>query len=147
MATFRQLLVPIDFGAPSNRALELGIELAGQFEAELTIAHFWELPPYPYAGSAYSSPDLITELGRGADEHLANAVLRAQQKLPRTKGVCRMGLPWQEILHLIEEARVDLVVMGTHGRRGISRALLGSVAERVVRSSPVPVLIVPAQPT
>jgi nucleotide-binding universal stress UspA family protein len=65
-----------------------------------------------------------------------------QQKLPQAKAILRSGVPWREILSAVEDVAADLVVMGTHGRRGVSHALLGSVAEKIVRLSPVPVLTV-----
>jgi nucleotide-binding universal stress UspA family protein len=58
-------------------------------------------------------------------------------------GVLKHGMSWREILATAEEMRADVVILGTHGRRGIPRAVLGSVAEKVVRMSPVPVLTIP----
>jgi nucleotide-binding universal stress UspA family protein len=143
MSTFNSILVPTDFSAASRHALEIGIELASKFDARLTLAHFWEVPPYPYFG-VMGEWDLVTPIGEAAEKQLASALAQAQQRLPRAISICRMGSPWQEILHVIDETQADLIVMGTHGRRGLSHALLGSVAEKVVRTSPVPVLTVQA---
>jgi nucleotide-binding universal stress UspA family protein len=65
-----------------------------------------------------------------------------QKQVRHANSLLRQGVAWQEILAQISEAGADLVIIGTHGRRGLSRALLGSVAENVVRMSPVPVLTV-----
>lgn len=143
MSAFRSLLLPTDFGEPSAHAVELAIELALQSDAKLTLAHFWEVPGYPYLGAIYSSADFVTPIGQAAEAQLAAVLATVQQRVPRATSVCRMGSPWEQILHLVAELNADLVVMGTHGRRGVSHVLLGSVAERVVRHSPVPVLTVP----
>lgn len=143
MSTFNSILVPTDFSAASRHALEIGIELASKFDARLTVAHFWEVPPYPYFGIV-GEWDFVTPIGEAAEKQLANAFMQVQARLPHATSICRMGSPWQEILRVIEEVHVDLVVMGTHARRGLSHALLGSVAEKIVRTSPVPVLTVQA---
>jgi nucleotide-binding universal stress UspA family protein len=81
---------------------------------------------------------------QGARRALDEALSALRDRVPRLEGILRMGVPWEEILKAIAETHADLVVMGTHGRRGISHALIGSVAEKVVRASPVPVLSVHA---
>lgn len=145
MNTFKHLLVPTDFSDPSECALELALDLAIQQKAQLTLVHFWEIPPYPYVLASCSPPDLMTAIQEAANQQLAETLARVQVRLPSAKAVCRMGSPWQEIVGAIRDLHADLVVMGTHGRRGVRHALLGSVAEKVVRLSPVPVLTVPAR--
>ena len=75
---------------------------------------------------------------------LAEGLRQAQTRLPTAKSVLRSGAPWQKITSTAQELECDLIVMGTHGLRGLSRALLGGVTEKVVRVSPVPVLTVHA---
>jgi nucleotide-binding universal stress UspA family protein len=144
MSAFKHLLVPTDFEEPSSRALEIAIGIAQSSGAGITLAHFWAFPAYPYVGAVYSSYDYITPLGEAADTQMSNLLAAVQKRVPGARSVCRMGVPWEEILSVITEVHADLVVMGTHGRRGIRHVLLGSVAEKVVRLSPVPVLTVPA---
>ncbi len=141
MAQFRHLLVPIDFSDCAKRALEAAIALSQG--AQLTLLHVYELPVYPYPGLAFPVSDTLTPVERAAREALEQLVEEVRARVPDVRGVVRSGDPAQVIHRMIEELGVDLVVMGTHGRRGLSRALIGSVAEKTVRLSPVPVLCVP----
>jgi nucleotide-binding universal stress UspA family protein len=137
---FKHLVVPIDFGEASERALGTAIDLAQRFGAELTLVHVYEIPAYAYAGLTFATADLLAPIEDAALAALDAKLREVKAKLPGAKAVLRRGPPALEILATIEEIRPDLVVMGTHGRQGISRALLGSVAEKVVRLSPSPVL-------
>jgi len=138
---FKNLLVPIDFGEPSQRALEAAIELARRFDAKITLVHVYEIPAYVYGGmSSYATTDLFGPIEEAARASLDKALREVKGKLPATKAVLRRGPPAMEILAAIDELHPDLVVIGTRGRTGVKHALLGSVAERVVRMSPVPVL-------
>lgn len=139
---FKHILVPTDFGEPSVRAVNLGIDLAAKFGAKLTLFHAYEIPLYAYPQAESIVVDLFTPIEQAAREQLNSTLASVQQKLPQAKAILRSGVPWREILSAAEEVRADLVVMGTHGRRGVSHALLGSVAEKIVRLSPVPVLTV-----
>jgi nucleotide-binding universal stress UspA family protein len=78
---------------------------------------------------------------------LDRALEKTRATFPRAESVLVRGDPCEGILHVARERNADLIVMGTHGRRGLSRAFLGSVAERVVRTSPTPVLTVGARAT
>jgi nucleotide-binding universal stress UspA family protein len=146
MLPFKKILVPVDFGEPSNHALEVAIELAKRFDGTLTLVHTWEIPAYGYAGMEAVPMDLLTPLESVASEELESLLAKTRAELPATTAILKRGIPWREILSVIDETRPDVVVMGTHGRRGVGRALLGSVAEKVVRTSPVAVLTVHAKP-
>lgn len=143
MSKFKHILVPVDFGEPSIAALDMAIDLAKSFGAELTVMHAWELPvtAYSYGAAVYSSVDLITPLREAAENQLESTMTNVRARLPGAKALLRNGHIWSEIQEAIRETGADLVVMGTHGRSGLDHLLLGSVAERTVRSSPVPVLI------
>ncbi|HEX7625358.1 MAG TPA: universal stress protein [Anaeromyxobacteraceae bacterium] len=145
MGLFKHILVPTDFGEPSQRAVELALELAKTHGAELTVMHTCEFPTYAYEGMGAFPTDLLTPIEELARKKLDELVSSLSQRGASPEGVLKLGTPWQEILHAIQETRADLVVMGTHGRRGVAHALLGSVAEKLVRMSPVPVLTVRAQ--
>jgi nucleotide-binding universal stress UspA family protein len=145
---FHHILVPVDFGGPSRKALETGIELSRRFGSQLILVHVYEIPSYVYDGAVYSTVDLFGPIEEAAREHLAKTLREVQAQVPSAKAVLRRGAPAAEILAVIDEMHPDLVIMGTHGRKGLSRALLGSVAERIVRLSPVPVMTLrDAQPT
>lgn len=143
MQIFKHILVPTDFHEASASALELAVSMAQAFDAKLTLLHVWEVPIYPYMDFMLNS-SLITRVEDAAVKGLAEALEKLQQKLPTAESKLKTGLPWHGVLEAINELGVDLVVMGTHGRHGLSRLTLGSVAERVVRLSPVPVLTVHA---
>jgi len=140
--TFKHIVVATDFSDCSARALDFGIELAAQFDAQLTLVHAWEIPSTGYSAALYSPGDLLTPIEQAAATQLNAALESLRERLPRAKSVLRAGVAWEEIVAAAADVHADLIVVGTHGRRGVSRALLGSVAERVVRLSPVPVLTV-----
>jgi nucleotide-binding universal stress UspA family protein len=142
MSHFRHILVPLDFEDPSQEALEVALALALTFDAKLTVIHAWDLPVYSYAGLSYLPPDVATVVEEAAERSLASAMALATRRLPGAASVLVRGAAAVEILDAAGRLKADLIVMGTHGRRGVSRMLLGSVAEKVVRSSPVPVLTI-----
>jgi nucleotide-binding universal stress UspA family protein len=141
MATFKCILVPTDFSEPSQRALQLAIEMARGSSAELVVLHICEIPTYAYAGMA-TPVDLLSPISELAGQKLDELLTSLRAKLPAARGVLKVGVPWEQILATISDVGADLVVMGTHGRRGAAHVLLGSVAEKIVRMSPVPVLTV-----
>jgi nucleotide-binding universal stress UspA family protein len=89
-----------------------------------------------------SDTDYVQLMEDSAQSALNNEAARLQGKGVEVTTVLRMGSPWEQVLDVAGKLEVGLIVMGTHGRRGLPRALLGSVAEKVVRLSPVPVLTV-----
>jgi len=141
MTHFKHILLPTDFEASSSNAIELGVGLARTFGAKLTLVHVWEIPIYPYMEFMLNS-ELIAGIEARAQERLGVALTSVQRVLPNADSKLKTGLPWSGILEAIGETQADLVVMGTHGRRGVSHAVLGSVAEKLVRLSPIPVLTV-----
>lgn len=138
----KHILVPVDFLDTSTRALDYAIELAAKVGAEVTALHAYVIPVVGFPDGA-----LI------ATAEMASRILDASQKAlqelvePRkAKGVKLNALLHQDearvaVLRVCKEVGADLIVMGTHGRSGLPRALLGSVAEGVLRRSDVPVLI------
>ena len=142
MIPFHRILVAVDFGKASQEALEVAIELAVANDANLTLVHTWEIPTYAYAGMAYLPTDVWSAIEQAAKDQLASTLALVQKRVPKAVSVFAGGEASQEILNAAERTSADLIVMGTHGRRGVSRVLLGSVAEKVVRLSPVPVLTV-----
>jgi nucleotide-binding universal stress UspA family protein len=146
MKTFKHVLVPTDFEEASAGALDLATSLARAFDSKVTLLHVWEIPIYPYMDFMLNST-LISRVEDAAVKRLADALEEIRKTLPSAESKLKTGLPWQGIMEAVEELKPDLVVMGTHGRHGISHAILGSVAEKVVRLSRVPVLTVHAPST
>jgi len=138
--SFARILVATDFSTCSQEALELALRIAEKFGSELTLMHSWEVPNYSYAAGLYLPVDVFAPIERAAAAHLEEALNVLKTRFPAAKSVLRSGVAWEEVLLAATQANADLIVMGTHGRRGLGRALLGSVAEKVVRMSAVPVL-------
>jgi len=145
----RRMLVPVDYSECSGAALAVAIDLAKKFGAEIDVVHVWDRPSYVPEqvmvdqpnGPARSLVDLIRENAElEMDAFIKAAELPAG--LPVTRRLLS-GNPAATVLSELRAARYDLLVIGTHGRTGLRHLLLGSVAEKLVRLSPVPVLTVP----
>ena len=143
MITIRRILVPTDFSACALPAVRYAAELADKFAAELVLLHVVSdaVLALPDAVMPTPATDLhaLTEAGKTG---LANLI--AAEKLERLnpRPEVRLGSPAAEIIAAATDLHADLVCIGTHGRGGIARVLLGSVAEHVVRQAPCPVLTV-----
>lgn len=149
MSTSR-ILVPVEYSEHCRRALELAGAWAETLGAELEVIHVWDHPPLVpedvtvehASGEKRSLFELIAENAeRDMKEFLAGASLPAGV---RTTHRLESGEPASAILAAAEKSGANLIVISTHGRRGFRRFLMGSVAEKIVRLSPVPVLTVPA---
>lgn len=137
-----RILVPHDFSETADAALATALELAEKMHARVTILHAYEVPTYVFPESVVATADLVGQVRGAAEEALAGIKERATRPGVPLDTLLRQGVAWSEIVRAAKELGTDLVVMGTHGRRGISRALIGSVAEKVVRTAPCPVLTV-----
>ena len=133
------ILVPVDFGDASEKALEVAQELAGKLDAKIIVLHV-HLPP------VVAYPELPPTIAERLYTDTQSAAERSLHEIatehPGIQTMLRMGDPTTEILEAITAERPMIVAMGTHGRRGLKRFFLGSVAERVVSRSPVPVVTV-----
>jgi nucleotide-binding universal stress UspA family protein len=145
---FNHILVPMDFSAPSDAALECARAVAVQFAGSLHLLHVAE-DPYR---ALYSAEVFVPEMEGLRDEILANALGGLKDRLRRADleqlhatADAVIGTPAMSIVEYAEGHDIDLIVMGTHGRGGMSHLLMGSVAERVVRTAPCPVLTVREQ--
>jgi universal stress protein A len=139
----RHILAPTDFSDYSKKALSDAFELAQTFGATLSLLHVLE--PSPYLGE-FTLPtmgeELLGDLERQASAELARVLPEAQQATIEVTHAVVMGSPSLKIVETAEAEHVDLIVMATHGRTGLSHLLIGSVAERVVRTAPCPVLTI-----
>jgi nucleotide-binding universal stress UspA family protein len=140
MATVNNLiLVPIDFEPASLKALGIAKDLVARMGGEVVVLHVYQLPVYTY-------PGLEASLMPGFHAEVTAAAERAIGALAHQEGylraVLRQGDPAVEILAAADELKASMIVMGTHGRQGLAHLILGSVAEKVLRKSNVPVLSV-----
>jgi len=137
------ILCAIDFSETSDKALEHAHSLAQKHGASLVLVHAWQLPAYALPeGAITANPQYIMEIQRQLEKSLAAAVAKLEGSGVAVSGKLGEGPAHLEVNRLAAELHADLVVIGTHGRTGLSHVLLGSTAERVVRSCPVPVLTV-----
>jgi len=146
---FQHVLVATDFGSSSQRAVHVAAELAKRLMARFTVLHVIHesLPVYAMEAPLAMAMDSPETRERSAKLELDSFLESLANAGAPCAGVVRFGEPAQEIVACAEEAGCDVIVVGTHGRRGLTRWLLGSVAEKLVRSSHVPVLTVRAEPT
>jgi nucleotide-binding universal stress UspA family protein len=138
----RHLLVAHDFSETAERALTYAIALASKLEARVTIIHAYELPSYGYPDGLAFTAEVVENIQRSSEEGLRAVADRAEKAGVPVTAILRQGPAWSEIDAVAKDSKADLIVMGTHGRKGLTRALLGSVAEKVVRTAPCPVLTV-----
>jgi universal stress protein A len=145
MITIRRILVPTDFSEHALPAVRYAAELADKFGAELILLHVVPDAVLALPDAVMPTPtpladlDALTDAGK---QGLANLIAaeKLEARHPRTE--VRIGSASAEIVAAASDLHVDLVCIGTHGRGGLARVLLGSVAEHVVRQAPCPVLTV-----
>jgi universal stress protein A len=145
MLTLKTVLVPTDFSQASESALRYGKAMAEAFGSSLHVVHVMEdLLAHAWAAEVYvsSMPQLRDEIERESRQRLVALLTEEERKAFRAETALLAGNPFIEIIRYAKANSVDLIVMGTHGRGPIAHMLLGSVAEKVVRKSPCPVLTV-----
>lgn len=145
MIELKRILVPTDFSEYGKLATRYGVALAEQFQADLHLLHviddYFLLAPE----ANLMLPDrnqYLRDLKAAADQELAQSPANGALPAARIVRCSVVGRPFEEIARYAGEHEVDLIVIGSHGRRGFSHLLLGSVAERVVRTAGCPVLTV-----
>jgi len=143
------ILVPTDFGEPADAAIQYARALAAEFASRVHLVHVVPEPvAYPWGTelSTFSLANILSESEAGAIERLQTFASSLGLPADRVVTHAAVGRPVDKILDYIGGQRIDLVVMGTHGRGAVGHLLVGSVAERIVRHSPVPVLTVHSAP-
>ena len=147
MREFHRILVPVDFSDCSRAALECAVMLAERFGASIHVLHVWDTPHY--VGPEF----LIREPGETGSPLEKAALTQAETEMdeflsafPRREERFRVrfesGKPYESIVKLAEDEHFDAIVMGSHGRSGLRRLVLGSVADKVVRTAPCPVITI-----
>jgi nucleotide-binding universal stress UspA family protein len=135
-------LAPTDFSEPSKQAIAYAFELAQTFEATLMLLHIIGPLDYPMRSYPHLVTTMLEYLERQAHHDLAQLLLEAQDvKVEVTRRVVE-GPPYRKIVEGATAEQADLIVMATHGRTGLSHLVMGSVAERVMRMAPCPVLTI-----
>jgi glycine betaine transporter len=135
-------LVPLDFSEHAEKALQYAIELAQKVSARLTLLHVIHTMPLGVTEMGASLPysylqEMEADIAQAMDTYLQQVQEAKLQGEVKTVH----GVPFQEIVEHAKAGQIDLIIMGTHGRTGLRHALLGSVAEKVVRLAPCSVLV------
>jgi len=145
----KRILVPVDFSQPSIQALDYAIEFGQPFKPEFVVLHVLEPIYYPGAGDMYGPGYdmglVYQEIERAAHEQLSRLAVTLQKKRLTVRTLLRVGTAYHAIVETAKKLKADLIIMSTHGRTGLSHVVMGSVAERVVRSAVCPVLTVRGQ--
>ena len=139
----KTILCPVDFSEISTNAMKYAVFLASHHHAELLLLHVIEhLQEFEhYQVLVFTPQELADEMEKQAYEEL-NKLTEQIQKTIKVEAVVRQGKAFVEIIKVAKEKDMDMIVMGSQGRTGISHMLMGSVAEKVVRKASCPVLIV-----
>jgi universal stress protein A len=146
--TYRVILVPIDFSEHSKKTIRYATRFAARYEARIRLLHVFQVPDY--AVTQYESKqvgfDQLKNQADIAEEEALQNLERFEKELMNqgvnVKAFLRVGYPFEEIIQVANDPEIDLIIIGSHGRSGIKRLLLGSTAERVVEHAPCPVLVV-----
>lgn len=131
------VVVPIDFSPPAEQALDYACQLAGKLGATIHLVHAVGL-----IGDLPLSQQMLDEIGGERRRALEELAARRREQAAFGPSIIEVADPRDAILDAVEKVGAELIVMSTHGRRGFSRVLLGSVAESVIRRAPCPVLVV-----
>ncbi len=137
----KNILVPTDFSKGAEVALDYALELAGKVGGKVHLLHAYMIPAFPEDGGVLRQ--LVTEMETVAEKTLDQLAEKRRSTGALGQLLVKVGDAREQIIQCAVDLQVDLLVMGTHGRRGLKRMFLGSVAEAVLRMAPCPVLVVP----
>ena len=140
--SFGRVLISVAEGPIAAHAVDVGLELAAVLKAEIALIHV-AIPPAPY-GDTGIPPNRLVEMARTDGRKLLGGIRERRSLSTSVQDFLEEGDPAAAIVNAAREWPADLIVVGSHGRGGVSRVMLGSVAEAVVRRSPCPVLVVRA---
>jgi nucleotide-binding universal stress UspA family protein len=144
MKEFNRILFPVDFSESSAKIVPYVQTMVTKFKSQLHI--LFAARVFDHFTSVYVPDPSINkfekEVMTGAEKRLYEFVDEHFADFPNTKTAVMAGDPSEEIITYIQDRKIDLVIMGTHGRKGMDKIIFGSVAERVVKSSPAPVMVI-----
>jgi nucleotide-binding universal stress UspA family protein len=139
----KKILVPTDFSESAMAAADMGLAIARDVHQPLVLLHVYGSPGQTYPGVTFMlTADLLHAVEAAARKSLNEEADRLANKGVDISVVLNVGVPWEQILETARMVDAGLILMGTHGRRAVTRALLGSVADRIVRLSRIPVLTI-----
>jgi nucleotide-binding universal stress UspA family protein len=144
MKNIERILFPTDFSDNSYVALDYAIKLAEVYKAELSLLHVVTSPIQydSFLLSSFRIDDIERKATSAKRQALLNLIQTRIGKQVPVKVILRRGVPFAEIIQTARKGKADLIIMATHGRSGLRQMLIGSVAEKVVRHAPCPVLTV-----
>lgn len=143
MISIKNILCPIDYSVYSEKALKYAIEFAEKYNAKLYLMHVLDIRIYDITDPELYNVNVIDkETINKLRERLHKCISEDTRKNIEVETIVIEGVPFAEIIKKARECKVDLIVLGTHGRTGLSHAIMGSVAEKVVRKAPCPVLTI-----
>lgn len=143
MINIKNILCPIDYSVYSEMALKYAIEFAEKYLAKLYLIHVLDIRIYDINDpDIYNVTIVDAEMINKLRERLLKCVNEDTKGRISVEAVIIQGIPFAEIIKASKEYKIDLIVIGTHGRTGLSHAIMGSVAEKVVRKAPCPVLTI-----
>lgn len=143
----KKILVPVDFSRHSQQALDYALEFAAPLQAEVLVLHVVEPVAYAtpadlYAGMATQLGSLLAEQRRSARRQLDQVVEASSKRGVRMSAHLRDGVAYREVVEAAKKLGAGMIIQATHGRTGLAHVLMGSVAERVVRTAECPVLTI-----
>jgi nucleotide-binding universal stress UspA family protein len=140
---FKKIVCPVDFSEFTNEIIEYGVSIAKKFDAELHLLHIIPNLNYFTPYESFLTPENLVAMERSIEREIEKDFEKTIKKIDMpVKKAIKTGVTFVEILDYIKTEKIDLVVMGTHGRSGFEHILLGSVAEKIIRRAPCPVLTV-----
>jgi universal stress protein A len=145
---YKAILVPIDFSEHSKKTIKYATRFAAGYRAAVRLLHVFQIPDYAviqYEHRQVGCDQLKNQVDIAEEEARQNLDEFENELLKRginVKAFMRVGYPFEEIILMANDPDIDLIIIGSHGRSGIKRLLLGSTAERVVEHAPCPVLVV-----
>ena len=146
MKRIRRILHATDYSKASERALQEAVDFAKQNNAEMLVVHVIQ-PVVPYvAGEDIGAAELYVKLEESTKQEAQRSMNKLMQRLERlrikAKSLLLRGIPADQIVKAAKNRKADMIVIGTHGRTGLSKLFMGSVASRVISTAPSPVLTV-----
>lgn len=143
MVSFQRILIATDFSDTCSRAIEYGVMMAKTLGASLHVLHvLQDDTPLVVDGLTYLPTNFFEELEQRAAARLEEVIPKSDRDKLAVTLVMRRGSPFMEIIRYARDQKMDLIVVGTHGRGAFAHVLMGSVAEKIVRKAPCPVLTV-----